>query len=76
MKETLRKSQTATLLSLRPGDHVEVCNAGGQRTSGIVEMIHHDNGVFWIHNPLGERKLLDTHEHTIIWVLAEGQTGR
>ena len=54
---------------LEPGNRIEAWDKTGTRWQGTVDMADPDLGVIWIHTDVGERKLLDFHEHTILAAL-------
>ncbi len=66
MNETQTRTHSATWLSLVPGTRVDACDASGRRWSGTIEVTHHELGLVWICDHLGERKILDIHVHTLL----------
>lgn len=64
MKDEL-PTRVFTLHALSPGDYVEAFDKRGNHLQGIVDVTADEHGVLWIHTFLGERKLLDMHEHEV-----------
>ena len=63
--DSLTRHAIESFLTLEHGDFVEAWDNDGVRWHGTIDLIDQDIGVLWIHTQLGERKLLDIHEHTI-----------
>lgn len=75
MKESRVSAHTAAWFSLVPGTLIDVCDASGRRWSGTVELTHHERGLVWIYDQLGERKILDIHVHRVLRLVPGGEAG-
>ncbi|MDP9987425.1 hypothetical protein J2S98_002592 [Arthrobacter oryzae] len=58
--------ESELLILLAPGDAIETKDRiSGQTWHGTVDMVAADLGCLWIYAELGERKLINTDNHSI-----------
>jgi hypothetical protein len=66
MTDKTKPSNTRSLPEVGPGQKVEIRDSAGHVWFGTVDITDEENGILWVYTSLGERKLVDVREYTVL----------
>jgi hypothetical protein len=66
VKDMTPRNNASALPEVGAGQEVEIRDSAGRVWLGTVDIVDEENGILWIYTSLGERKLVDVGEYTVL----------